>query len=321
MEYHHLTQEERYLIYVYKKTDKSQSEIAKLLGRDKSSISRELKRNTGSNGYRPKQAHNMATERFQSAEKLIKMTTSVILKIEEGILLNWSPEQISGRLFKDDGISISHERIYQYILEDKNNGGDLYIHLRCQKKRKKRYGTKSHDRRGQIPDKVSIEDRPSIVDEKNRIGDWEGDLVIGKNHKGALITLVDRKSKKVRILKVDSKDATVVQMGICSMLADETVLTVTFDNGKEFTQHKLMTETIGAKIYFAHPYSSWERGLNENTNGLIRQYFKKGSSFETITAKDVRKVEEALNNRPRKMLGFNTPNEIYTGQRRVPKVA
>ena len=317
MEYCHLTQDERSQIYAYKSTGMSQIKIALNLGRSTSTISREFTRNTGARGYRPKQAHQMAVDRFKSAEKAISITTDVIAIIEEKIREDWSPEQISGRLFNDEGISISHESIYQHILADKKEYGDLYTHLRCQKKNRKRYGTKSHDKRGKIKDRVSIEDRPSVVEEKSRKGDWEGDLVIGKNHKCALVTLADRKTKKVKIGFVESKNSNGVQEMISKLLKGETVFTVTLDNGKEFSCHKEMAKNTGAKIYFAHPYSSWERGLNENTNGLIRQYFPKGSSFENITEDEVQRVEDILNNRPRKTLGYCTPNEVYSGKRRV----
>ena len=317
MSYTHLTEEERYQIYAYQKSEKSPSEIAILLERNKSTISRELTRNTGMKGYRPKQAHELGVERSKKAEKAIKMTEELIAKIEEKIRLDWSPEQISGRLLKDEGISISHETIYQHILKDKKEGGDLYTHLRCQKKKRKRYGTKAHDKRGKIKDKVSIEKRPQIVDDKVRKGDWEGDLVIGQNHQCALVTLADRKSKKVKMAKVNSKEADGVKRAVIKLMNGESCYTITFDNGKEFAHHKEMANNIGAKIYFAHPYSSWERGLNENTNGLIRQYFPKGSSFKSITDAEVKIVEEKLNNRPRKTLGYCTPNEIYSGERRL----
>ncbi len=317
MSYCHLTQDERYQIYAYKQTGKLPTEIAQLLNRDKSSIYRELSRNTGARGYRPKQAQELARERQKMKPKAIKMTTSTVTIIEEKIRLDWSPEQVSGRLLKDYGMSISHERIYQHILTDKARGGELYKHLRCQKKNRKRYGTKSHDKRGQIKDKVSIEKRPQIVDNKSRKGDWEGDLVIGKNHKRALVTLVDRKTKKTKIAIVDTKQAVPVSIAVVKLLENEVKHTVTLDNGKEFAEHKRMRSESGAMIYFAHPYSSWERGLNENTNGLIRQYFPKGSCFEGITEADVKRVEDILNNRPRKALGYCTPNEIYDGKRRA----
>lgn len=319
MSYQHLTQEERYQIYAYKQTGKLPSEIGKLLGRNNSTIHREFSRNTGDRGYRPKQAQNLANERHKLKVKYIKLTDSTIAQIEKYVALDWSPEQISGRLLMDNNVSISHETIYQYILKDKANGGDLYKHLRCQKKNRKRYGTKSHDRRGQIKDKVSIEKRPQVVEDKTRKGDWEGDLVIGKNHKRALVTLVDRKTKKVKIAIVDSKEALIVSDAVVKLLKNETKHTITFDNGKEFAEHKQMKDKTGATVYFAHPYSSWERGLNENTNGLIRQYFKKGSCFQNITQADVKRVEDILNNRPRKSLRYCTPNEIYYGLKRVQR--
>lgn len=317
MSYNHLTSEERYLIHAYKSSGMFPPEIAGILGRNKTTIYREIERNTGGRGYRPKQADELAARRQSEKPKAIKMTESVIAKIEAKINDDWSPEQISGRLFNEDNISISHETIYQHILKDKASGGDLHKHLRCQKKNRKRYGTKPSDKRGQIKNKVSIEKRPQIVEEKTRKGDWEGDLVIGKNHKRALVTLADRKTKKVKIAIVDSKHAGPVSQAIIDLLVDETKHTITLDNGKEFAGHELVKDQTGADVYFAHPYSSWERGLNENTNGLIRQYFPKGSCFEHITDADVRRVENILNNRPRKTLGYLTPNEVYSGERRV----
>ena len=317
MKYCHLTQDERSQIYAYKTTGMSHDKIALSLGRNKSTISREFIRNTGGKGYRPKQAHQLAAERLKIAYKATTITDHIISIVEEKIRLDWSPEQVSGRLLKEDNISISHETIYQHILKDKKAGGDLYTHLRCQKKRRKRYGTKAHDKRGQIKDRVSIEKRPRVVDEKSRKGDWEGDLVIGKNHKRALVTLVDRKTKKIKIALVESKEAEGVEKAVTNLLKRETSYTITFDNGKEFSNHKEMAQNTGAKIYFAHPYSSWERGLNENSNGLARQYFPKGSSFKDITHDDVAKVENILNNRPRKTLRYATPNEIYSGKKRI----
>ncbi len=316
MNYHQLTQEERYHIYAYKETGKLPAEIADILDRSKSTIYRELTRNTGARGYRPKQANELASERHKLKIKAIKITPAIIAKVEAQIRLDWSPEQVSGRLLKENNILISHETIYQHILTDKAAGGDLYKHLRCQKKNRKRYGTKSDDKRGQIKDRVSIDKRPQVVEDKSRKGDWEGDLVIGKNHKRALVTLVDRKTKKTKIAIVDSKHSIPVSIAVVELLEDETKHTVTFDNGKEFAEHKHIKDKTGAMVYFAHPYSSWERGLNENTNGLIRQYFPKGSCFENISDADVKRVEDILNNRPRKALGYCTPNEIYDGIKR-----
>jgi transposase, IS30 family len=310
--YKQLSQTQRYQIEILKKAGKNQKEIAALLGVSAATISRELKRNQGKKGYRPKQAQIKADKRRKQAAKALKMTEDVVLLIEEKIVLDWSPEQISGWLKAERGIAISHERIYQHIWTDKRHGGSLYLHLRqSRKKRKKQYGSK--DKRGQIRNRVSIDERPAIVAEKTRLGDWEIDTVIGQNHQGALVTLVDRVSKFTLIKKVDSKHADVVTEATISLLqpyVDKT-LTITADNGKEFAGHERIKERLNADVYFAHPYHSWERGLNENTNGLIRQYFTKGSSFETITDEEVAAVMHKLNHRPRKTLHYKTPHALF----------
>jgi len=306
--YKQLNREQRYQIEILNKAGKNQKEMAELLGVSRSTMCRELKRNSGKKGYFPKQAQIKADKRRTQATKALKMTAEVIVEIEEKIRLDWSPEQISGKL----EITISHERIYQHIWADKSNGGTLYQHLRqSNKKRKKQYGSK--DKRGQIRNRISIDERPEIVAEKTRIGDWEIDTVIGKNHQGALVTIVDRFSKFTLIKKVDSKHADVVTEATLLLLQPyrDKTLTITADNGKEFAGHEKMKERLNADVYFAHPYSSWERGLNENTNGLIRQYFTKGSSFENITDDDVEAVMHKLNHRPRKTLNFKTPHEVF----------
>jgi IS30 family transposase len=310
--YKQLNQAQRYQIEILKKAGKNQKQIAELLGVSESTISRELTRNQGKKGYRPKQAQIKADNRKKRAAKALKMTPALILLIEAGILLDWSPEQVSGQLEDEFGILISHERIYQHIWTDKRHGGILYTHLRqCHKKRKKKYGSK--DKRGQIRNRVSIDERPAIVAEKTRIGDWEIDTVIGQNHQGALVTIVDRVSKFTLIKKVDSKHAEVVTAATITLLQPylDKTLTITADNGKEFAGHETIKEQLSANVYFAHPYCSWERGLNENTNGLIRQYFTKGSSFENITDDEVEAVMNKLNHRPRKSLKFKTPHTVF----------
>ena len=312
MKYHQITQEERYQIYALKKEGLSQTAIAKNLLRNKSTISRELKRNKGLRGYRPSQAEEMAKKREILKPKRKRLTEKIIDYIEEKIQLYWSPEQISGRMKIDGLISISHETIYQYLLEDKKDGGELYKYLRHKNKPyRKRYG--SSDKRGEIPNKRSIEDRPSIVEEKNRIGDWEIDLIIGKNHKQALVTVVDIKSKFTLIQKVSSKKSEEVKVALISMMqiVKDNILTITSDNGKEFAKHEAIAKALDTDFYFCHPYSSWERGLNENTNGLIRQFSPKGSEFISITDEEVLDVQNNLNFRPRKTLGYKTPNEIF----------
>jgi IS30 family transposase len=309
--YDQLTQEQRYHIAALKKTGLSVTMIAEQVGTHKSTISRELRRNLGGRGYSPKQAQELSDARRSTARKYIKMTLALRKKIEALLRKDWSPDQISGYLAKNEGISISHERIYQHVLEDKKSGGELYKHLRhSSKKRKKRYG--SHDRRGQIKNRISIEERPSIVDKKTRVGDWEIDTVIGKNHKGALVTIVDRVSKVTVIEKVATKQAEGVTDATIKALSPyaDWVHTITADNGKEFAGHEEISKALDTRMYFAHPYSSWERGTNENTNGLIRQYVPKGSSFDNITNKTTKKIMGALNNRPRKLLNYSTPNEF-----------
>lgn len=312
--YNQLTEIQRYQIEALKKAEKQQNEIAEIMGVSASTISRELKRNTGQRGYRPKQAHIKALTRRQEAGKAVKMTAAVVALIETKIRLDWSPEQISGWLRKEQDFTISHERIYQHIWSDKRQGGELYKHLRhSHKKRKKQYGSK--DKRGQIRNRISIDERPEIVEQKARIGDWEIDTVIGKNHQGALVTLVERASKFALIKKVDSKHADVVTEATVTLLKPylDKSLTITADNGKEFAGHETIAEHLGATVYFAHPYRSWERGLNENTNGLIRQYFTKGSSFENITDEKVEEVMNKLNRRPRKTLNYKTPCAVFFG--------
>ncbi len=310
--YTQLTQDQRYQIYIVMKAGHTQSETAELLGVDKSTISRELRRNGGLKGYRPQQAHRFCLQRReQKAESRIESATWA--KVERLLCEEWSPEQISGWLQSTYQISISIEWIYQHILSDKQSGGTLYKYLRCQKQRKKRYGVYSY--RGQIPDQVSIEQRPAIVDKRSRYGDWELDTVIGKNHQQALVTLVERKSRLTLIAKVIRKTAENVSNAIISLLSTlkPWVHTLTADNGREFAQHAHIAKQLKAQFYFAHPYASWERGLNENTNGLIRQYFPKKHDFTTITEHQVGQVMDKLNNRPRKCLGFKTPNEVFFG--------
>ena len=229
--------------------------------------------------------------------------------VEQKLEKEWSPEQVSGRLISQHGIKISHEWIYQYILANKEAGGSLYKHLRCQKRNRRRYG--SYERRGSLPNRRSIDERPVIVEERSRIGDWEGDTIIGKGHQQAIVTIVDRKSRYLLMQKVEKRTAEKVGEATITMLSTKKRKTLTSDNGKEFANHERVAEVLNIDYFFAHPFSAWERGTNENTNGLIRQYFPKHSVFNTITQDDVTAVLDKLNNRPRKCLDYNTPNEVY----------
>ena len=310
--YIQLTQEQRYQIFAYKKAGYNQSEIAHQIGVDKSTVSRELKRNRGFRGYRPKQAHQLSLQRKKGKVKE-RINPEIWEWVKKLLEEDWSPEQISGWLNREQRLYISHESIYLFVYRDKSQGGDLYRHLRCQRKRKKRYG--SHSTRGLIPGRVSIDERPAVVDRKNRFGDWELDTVIGKNHRQAIVTITERKSKLALFAKVERKTSDLVKEAIISLLAPikEWVKTLTADNGKEFAGHLELAEKLEADFYFAHPYSSWERGLNENTNGLLRQYFPKKTDFRLVNENEINKAMDKLNNRPRKTLGYKTPNEIFFG--------
>ena len=307
--YHQLTQAQRYQIYALRKTKHPLSEIASVIGVHKSSVSRELQRNRGQRGYRPQQAHELAVNRRQEA--VPRITAEVWSVVESLLRQDWSPEQISGRLKKEQDIRISHEWIYQHILADKRAGGDLYKHLRCQKKRRKRYGT--YDRRGQLPNCHSIEERPAGVSARKRLGDWEVDTLIGKQQKQAILTLVERKSRFTLLGKVSRRTARAVRQQVCKLLLPvrDKAHTLTSDHGKEFADHELIAETLKLKFYFAHPYAAWERGTNENTNGLLRQYFPKKSDFQSISNKNMDQAMSKLNFRPRKSLRFKTPFEVF----------
>ncbi len=313
MSHTQLTEVKRYQIHTLLKINFTQVNIAKNIGVSPSTVSREIARNTGERGYRPKQANEKALERRKTAAKFHSMTDEMQKTVTGYLLKEWSPEQISGYLKAQGDEWVSHETIYQFVLEDKKNGGVLYKQLRHSgKKRKKRYG--STDRRGEIKDRVSIEKRPKSIEKRTRIGDWEIDLVIGKNHKGALVTIVDRLSLMTLIAKVDSKHAGPVTEATILMLSGykrSGAHTITADNGKEFAGHQQISKALGVDFYFAHPYSSWERGTNENTNGLIRQYLPKGTEFKAVNDETCDFIMDRLNNRPRKCLGYRTPKQVF----------
>lgn len=289
----------------------TQAVIARELNVNKSTISRELRRNSGQRGYRPEQAHGKAMERRQGkATTTIKAETWQL--VEEKLALDWSPEQIAGWLKKNDRQAVSHEYIYQHVYADKRAGGGLYKHLRCQKKRRKRYG--SNDYRGRIPARRGIETRPEVVASRERLGDWEVDTVIGKGHQGVLVTLCERKSRLTLLRKVNHRRADLVAKAVIELLSWVSHLTtITADNGKEFASHQTISQTLSTDFYFAHPYASWERGTNENANGLIRQYLPKKRDLTTVTFAEETMIMDRLNLRPRKCLGFRTPYEVFFG--------
>lgn len=312
--YHHLTLEQRCQIYAFLQIGKSQSYIALQIAVSQPTISRELRRNGGKKGYRYKQAHEKSVQRRRAVSKVArKMTPQLIASIETKLVEDQlSPEQISGRFKLENNLSISYESIYRFIWEDKFNGGKLYTHLRRSGKKYNKRGSKLAGR-GLIPNRTDISERPAAVNEKIRVGDIEIDTIIGANHKGAIVSIVERKTKLTLLRFISSTKAEETAMAIIDLLTPikTIVKTVTSDNGKEFSQHRKIAAALNIEWFFSHPYHSWERGLNENTNGLIRQYFPKHSTFTNLIEERLLKVQQKLNNRPRKTLNYQTPNEEF----------
>jgi IS30 family transposase len=313
--YKHLTYDQRCQISALLKRKIPKISIANDIGIHRSTLTREINRNSGLRGYRHKQAQRESDKRraLASSRSSLKMTPDLISAVHFALENEqWSPDQISGTFKRNQIASISAQTIYRHIWTDKRAGGKLFWHLRHRGKKYNKRGAKNAGR-GLIPGRVDIDQRPGIVEEKSRLGDWEIDTIIGKNHIGAIVSLVDRASKYTRIHLVPNKKAGVVSAAIVSELKDlpHKVHTLTADNGKEFAKHAEISASLNADVYFAKPYASWQRGLNEHTNGLIRQYFPKKTRFDTITQQDVKKVEILLNTRPRRILNFKTPAEVF----------
>ena len=306
MTYKHLSQAERYQIHALMKAGHDQSQIAKLLDRHKSTISRELSRNTGSRGYRPKQACEMSADRAQHSRNAPTVEPWVREAACALLCIQWSPEQIASQL------PISHETVYQHVYADKAQGGTLWKHLRCQKQKRKRYAS-GRDRRGQIPNRRPLSERPLHIEARRQVGHWECDTVIGASHKGAVVTMVERKSGYAVMAKVEKKTSELVSSAIVDKLQPlaARVKTLTFDNGKEFAGHAQIDQQLQSTAYFARPFASWERGSNENLNGLLRQYVPKKRAMSTVSDEEIRMIQNRLNNRPRKRLGFKTPAEVF----------
>lgn len=315
MSYQHLTYEERHAISTLRRNGTKPSHITHQLGRHVSTINRELRRNaTPEEGYQYRYAHANARQRSSQATCRAdrcspKSWAFVVTQLTEE---QWSPEQIRDELPEHDLAPISHETIYARIYQDKRHGGELHRHLRHKVKSYKNRSLQ-HDRRGQIKGAVSIEQRPEVVDLRSRIGDWELDTIVGKASGSVLVTIVERYSRFTIIAKACNRSAAAVSMVIMTRLLQHRakLYTLTFDNGKEFANHAMIDKILDCQSYFAHPYSSWERGLNENTNGLIRQYFPKKTDFDQISIDQIAEVESKLNRRPRKCLDTKTPNEIF----------
>lgn len=312
--YRRITYEDRCHIYALRMAGNTQAEIGKALGVSQGTVSRELARNTGQRGYRVQQAHRTAPARQQQVRhQPRKLTIRVRRALARKLRAErWSPEQMSFWLRATHGVSLSHEWIYHMIWANKRAGGELWRFLRRRGKRYTRRGAHTAGR-GVIPHRTDIADRPAIVAAKSRLGDWEGDTIVGAHHRGALLTHVERKSLFTTISKLPRPTAHATHRATVRRLNPlrDHVHTITYDNGKEFAGHRHTAHRLHAQIFFATPYHAWERGVNENTNGLIRDFFPKGTDFTTIHPATVAKVERLLNQRPRKSLGFQTPNEVF----------
>lgn len=306
----HVTQSQRYTISCMLNQGFKPIQIALAIGKDKSVVSRECKRNSdGRSGvYKHDLAHRKYLSRQKEKDKHVRFTSSIKQEVEALLRKDYSPEQIVGILKKQNKPTVSVERIYQHIWSDKKSSGTLYLHLRRQGRMYRKRGS-SKDSRGVIKNRISIEQRPSIVDKRERFGDLEVDLIIGKDHQQAILTINDRASGVLKMKKVNSKESDEVTQAINELLEEwiPYINTITADNGKEFAGHEKVAEFLNIDYYFARPYHSWERGSNENLNGLIRQYFKKGSDFSDITAGRITEIELKLNSRPRKRFEYENP--------------
>jgi len=306
MKYNHLSQNARYQIFALMKAGLNKTQIALTLGRSKSTNSREIQRNSGLKGYRTKQATLKSEVRALGSRNVKKVSVDTLKSAFDLVRQEWSPQQIAGTM------NISHETVYRHVYADKDCGGKLFMHLRSQKKRRKRYAS-GRQRRGQIPNRRSIYERPAVVDLRLEVGHWEGDMVIGARHKQAIVTLVERKSGYAKLFKVPNKTAELVSAAMIKSLKpfDGLVDTITLDNGKEFADHQRIDLELGSTIYFADPFASWQRGTNENFSGLLKQYIPKDRPLSTVTQEELKIIENKLNHRPRKRLGFKTPHEVF----------
>ena len=311
--YHHLTYGSRCQIYALRKSGLSIRGVARALEMSASTVSRELRRNRGRRGYRMKQAQRYAALRRRLASSRPRKLTAECWSWIEGKLgLQWSPEQIAGRLRLEGGPSVGKTWIYHQVWKDRAKGGTLYRNLRRRGKKANRRGGCGAGR-GVIPGRVDIAERPAVVESKRRVGDWELDTIIGARHRDALVSMVDRCSKFTFLRLVERQTSSAVGGAVLACLRPASALahTLTADNGKEFAGHREVAVGLSAGFYFATPYHSWERGLNEHTNGLVRQYFPKATDFTGVGDAWVRQVQALLNGRPRRVLGYRTPAEVF----------
>ena len=305
----HLTPEERGFLYRLRKQGRSKAEIGRLMGRHRSTIGRELSRNTGGRGYRPKQAQRVADARRLACRRRAKLDDGELRRyVGRKLRLRWSPQQVAGRLPRDfprrRRMRVSRQAIYDWARR-------RAPHWRAMLRRAGR----RPETRGRLPGRCGIDGRPQVINRRLRYGDWEGDTVLGRRRRGggALVTLVERKSGYLRIGRAgDLRAATAARVTRRRLGPLPAALrrSLTLDNGKEFAGHRQVSEALGLDVYFAEPRRPWQRGTNENTNGLVRQFFPKGTDFAAVSPRRVARVEALLNGRPRKRLGYRTPAEV-----------
>jgi transposase, IS30 family len=312
MEYYQITASERYLIVHHKSSGCSMRQIAKMLNRSASTISRELRRNVSQDGrYRPDKAESYARARRRRSRRGPQFDAAQIGLVHSLVRRKWSPEQVSRRLRKLGRLDIGTATIYRMLAKERAQGGGSWQHLR-QLSHRYRKGYRVVDRRGRMQGKKPISARPEGAQRRSEVGHLEGDTVMGRDGRHCLLTLVDRKTRKVRIIKLPARQASEVNKALIREVRSGRLKmkSLTLDNGTEFHGFKELERELGIQIYFAQPYHSWERGTNENTNGLIRQYLPKRTCFKEITQRQCNVIERELNDRPRKVLGFSTPNEV-----------
>jgi IS30 family transposase len=310
MSYRQLTQEQRYQIGAFLRIGMKRSEIAKEIKVHRSTVWREIRRNSTPYRYNPSRAIRLARERHERKRKK-RIDHETWARVELLLSREWSPEQISERLKLEGLRSVSHETIYLRVYRNKMEGGDLHIHLRRRHTYRKRIH--KYSKRVGWDTRRPISERPAIVETRSRLGDWEIDTIIGREKKGGILSLVERRSRFCLLQRVPTKSADTVADAVCGKLLPhkDKVLTITADNGIEFMRHQKIALNLNADFFFADPYSSWQRGTVENTNGLVRQYFPKKTAFTTLAESDITRVNDRLNNRPRRSLDFRTPAEVF----------
>jgi IS30 family transposase len=307
--YRRLCAENREVIANMKQAGKTQDEIAQAIGFSQGTVSKELSRNHGERGYRPSQAERLAAERKSQKRTRPKVMVGIVkVEVEARLRIKHSPDQISNSLALS-GLKVSYETIYRHIADDRKAGGDLSLNLRINGRR--RYRRRSKIGRGEkIPNRVDIEKRPTVVSRRKRYGDWEADLIQGGAGSGFLLSVYERKSRIGRLHQLPDKSSAETMKAIVTVLHGLKVSSITYDNGLEFAMHELVNELLECESYFCKPYRSWEKGGVENYNGLVRQYFPKGHDFTTITPERLLEVEDEINNRPRNILAYQSPNDL-----------